>query len=93
MGRTDDDLGAGVRDADLAARVALRRESAREELAQLGAGGGEVRVWSAVAISSEGRGEERGSLEDTLATAQHRDGGCDDQQDTLGNLQRVARAR
>lgn len=36
VGGTDDDLGAGVGDADLAARVALLSELAHEELAELG---------------------------------------------------------
>lgn len=42
VGRTDDDLGAGVGDADLAARVALRREGTREELGELGAARGGI---------------------------------------------------
>lgn len=37
VGGADDDLGAGVGDADLAARVTLRGEGASEELAKLGA--------------------------------------------------------
>jgi hypothetical protein len=38
VGGADDDLGAGVGDADLAARVSLRGEGAGEELGKLGAG-------------------------------------------------------
>lgn len=37
VGGADDDLGAGVGDANLAARVSLRGEGAREELGELGA--------------------------------------------------------
>jgi hypothetical protein len=44
VGGADDDLGAGVGDADLAARVTLRGEGASEELAELSAVGGRTKV-------------------------------------------------
>lgn len=56
VGGADDDLGASVGDANLAARVALRRESAREELGQLRA---VERAVSFERADDEGDGHER----------------------------------